>query len=136
MIFNKEETKNILNMLKSPDKENAIIAFESLNNVDTKNYIGELILLYKFGNAIAEDWEINCSKCANELKKVILNEDAALSSGQCLSYMTNNNASIQSLELFIELFTESMVEFLGQMGFPSDKFEINIKLKDGQGTES
>jgi hypothetical protein len=135
MIFNKEETKNLLNMLRSPDKENAVIAFESLKNVDTKKYIGELILLYKFGGATAEDWETNCSKCAKKLK-VVLKGDAVLSSGSCLSYMTSNNASIQSLELFIELFTESMVGFLGQMGFPSDKFEINIKLKDGQGTES
>jgi hypothetical protein len=135
MIFNKEETKNILNMLRSPDIENAVMAFESLKNVDTKNYIGELILLYKFGNPTAEDWETNCPKCAKKLK-VILKGDAILSSGSCLSYMTSNNASIQSLELFIELFTESMVGFLAQMGFPSDKFEINIKLKDGQGTES
>lgn len=135
MIFNKEETKNILNMLRSSDKENAIMAFESLKNVDIKKYIGELILLYKFGSATAEDWETNCSKCAKELK-VVLKGDAVLSSGACISYMTSNNASIQSLELFIELFTESMVEFLGQMGFPSDKFEINIKLKDGQSTES
>ena len=29
MIFNKEETKNLLNMLRSSDKENAILAFES-----------------------------------------------------------------------------------------------------------
>jgi hypothetical protein len=135
MIFNKEETKNLLNMLRSPDKENAVIAFESLKNVDTKKYIGELILLYKFGSATAEDWETNCSKCAKELK-VILKGDAVLSSGSCISYMTSNNASIQSLELFIELFTESMVKFLEQMGFPSDKFEINIKLKDGQSTKS
>jgi hypothetical protein len=50
--------------------------------------------------------------------------------------MIKNNASIQSIELFMELFTESMIGFLGQMGYPADKFEINIKLKDGQSTES
>lgn len=136
MIFNKEETKNLLNMLRSSDKENAILAFESLNNVDIKKYIGELILLYKFGNNSASDWETNCSKCAKQLKKVILNTDAALSTGQCMSYMTSNNASVQSIELFMEVFTENMIGFLGQMGYPADKFEINVKLKDGQSTES
>ena len=44
MIFDKEETRNILNMLRSPDKENHIIAFETLKNVDFNEYIGELIV--------------------------------------------------------------------------------------------
>ena len=138
MIFNKEETKNLLNMLRSSDKENAIIAFESLKRVDIKTYIGELIVLYKFGNASPEDWETNCSKCVKALgkRKILTGAYNALSSGVCLAHMTNNNASIQSIELFMEFFTESMIGFLGQMGYPADKFEINIKIKDGQSTES
>ena len=138
MIFNKEETRNFLNMLRSSDKENAILAFESLKKVDIKTYIGELIVLYKFGNASPEDWETNCSKCVKALgkRKILTGAYNALSSGVCLAHMTNNNASIQSIELFMEFFTESMIGFLGQMGYPADKFEINIKLKDGQSTES
>ena len=138
MIFNKEETKNLLNMLRSSDKENAILAFESLKKVDIKTYIGELIVLYKFGNASPEDWETNCSKCVKALgkRKILTGAYNALSSGVCLAHMTNNNASIQSIELFMEFFTESMIGFLGQMGYPADKFEINIKIKDGQSTES
>ena len=138
MIFNKEETRNLLNMLRSSDKENAILAFESLKKVDIKTYIGELIVLYKFGNASPEDWETNCSRCVKALgkRKILTGAYNALSSGVCLAHMTNNNASIQSIELFMEFFTESMIGFLGQMGYPADKFEINIKLKDGQSTES
>ena len=138
MIFNKEETKNLLNMLRSSDKENAILAFESLKRVDIKTYIGELIVLYKFGNASPEDWETNCSRCVKALgkRKILTGAYNALSSGVCLAHMTNNNASIQSIELFMEFFTESMIGFLGQMGYPADKFEINIKIKDGQSTES
>jgi hypothetical protein len=136
MIFNKEETKNLLNMLRSSDKENAIIAFESLKKVDTKKYIGELIVLYKFGNVTPEDWKTNCPKCEKVLNKILYGVHTALSSGGCLSYMIKNNASIQSIELFMELFTESMIGFLGQMGYPADKFEINIKLRDGQSTKS
>ena len=138
MTFNKEETRNLLNMLRSSDKENAILAFESLKRVDIKTYIGELIVLYKFGNASPEDWETNCSKCVKALgkRKILTGAYNALSSGVCLAHMTNNNASIQSIELFMEFFTKSMIGFLGQMGYPADKFEINIKIKDGQSTES
>jgi len=37
----------------------------------------------------------------------------------------------------MELFTETMMGFLGQMGYPADKFDIIVKLKEnGQSTES
>lgn len=140
MIFDKEETKNLLSMLRSTDGENAIVAFEALKGVDTKRYLGELIVLYKFGIKPIRAWDDNCPSCGKAIKDALRvynkEEGADLSTGKCLSAMTANGASNQSIELFMELFTDSMIGFLGQMGYPADKFEINIKLKDGQGTES
>ena len=100
MIFNKEETRNLLNMLRSSDKENAILAFESLKKVDIKTYIGELIVLYKFGNTSPEDWETNCSKCVKALgkRKILTGAYNALSSGVCLAHMTNNSKEIQEYQ--------------------------------------
>ena len=133
MIFNKEETKNLINMLRSADKENAIVAFESLNSVDPKKYIGELIVLFKFGQPEIEQWEQNCESCANALtylvKDLEKNKLNTYNTGQLLSMMTDNKASHESIELFMEFFTENMIGFLSQMGYPTDKFEINIKLK-------
>jgi hypothetical protein len=140
MIFNKEETKNLLNMLRSTDRENAIVAFQALEGVDRKKYLGELIVLYKFGKTSLITWEKEAPKCHKYLAKLIApfikDNGTELSTGTCLSAMTANGASNQSIELFMELFTDSMIGFLGQMGYPADKFEINIKLKDGQSTES
>ena len=140
MIFNKEETKNLLGMLQSTDAENSVVAFQALEGVDVKKYSGELIVLYKFGKRNMVIWEKQAPKCHKHLAKLLnpFTEDGSseLSTGKCLSAMTANGASNQSIELFMELFTDSMIGFLGQMGYPADKFEINIKLKDGQGTES
>tara|TARA_R110000868_G_scaffold88518_1_gene246784 strand:+ start:251 stop:676 length:426 start_codon:yes stop_codon:yes gene_type:complete len=141
MIFDKQETKNLLDMLRSADTENATIAFETLKRVDTKKYLGELILLYKFGKHPINEWETNCPGPATAIRKAVQpyiqsDEWFSLSSGACLSTMTANSASHQSIELFMEFFTENMIGFLGQMGYSADQFEINIKLKDGQGTKS
>ena len=75
-------------------------------------------------------WEKEAPKCHKQLVKLIepFNTGTELSSGSCLSAMTTNNASNQSIELFMELFTDSMIGFLAQMGYPADKFEINIKF--------
>jgi hypothetical protein len=139
MIFDKEETKNLLNMLRATDKENALIAFEALKGVDTKKYLGELIVLYKYGKLSITEWKAapTCEKAIRDaVSKFTKEEGAELSTGSCLSAMTENKASNESIELFMELFTENMISFLGQMGYPADKFEINVKLKDGQNTKS
>jgi hypothetical protein len=141
MIFDKEETKNLLNMLRSTDTENAIIAFEALKGVEIQKYLGELIVLYKFGKQPIKVWDDNCNNCSVALRTALhpyTKEDGAeLSTGSCLSAMINSKASHQAVELFMEYFTVNMIGFLGQMGYPADKFEINVKLKDdGQTTES
>jgi hypothetical protein len=140
MIFNKEETKNLLSMLHSTDDENATVAFQALEGVDVKKYSGELIVLYKFGKRDIIVWRQEAPKCHKHLIKLLdpfsKDNESNLSTGVCLSAMTANNTSNQAIELFMELFTDSMIGFLGQMGYPADKFEINIKLKDGQTAES
>ena len=60
MIFSKEETRNLLMMLQSEDADNHLIAFESLKNVDFEKYIGELLVLYKFGGHTMDNWKANC----------------------------------------------------------------------------
>ncbi len=133
MIFDKEETKNLLNMLRSTDKENATVAFEALKGVDRTKYVGELIVLYKYGKHNARQWMDNCPECApviiDALKEYTVNEGENISSGSCLSAMTTKIASKESIELFMEVFTETMVGFLEQMGYPTEKFEINVKIK-------
>ena len=61
MIFSKEETKNLLSMLRSTDKENAVVAFEALKGVDTEKYLGELIVLYKYGKLSIKEWGTACN---------------------------------------------------------------------------
>jgi len=139
MIFDKEETKNLLNMLRSADNENAIIAFEALKGVDTKKYIGELFVLYKFGKQKISKWDEACPECSRALHTAmtdVFDDNTPMSTGACISYIIDNKGSNQSIELFMEMFTENMVGFLSQMGYPVDKFDINVKLKDGQSTKS
>jgi TusA-related sulfurtransferase len=134
MIFSKEETKNLLGMLRSSDNENAVVAFEALKGVDTEKYLGELIVLYKYGKRSIKEWEVACPGCEiairNAVTKFTKEEGAELSTGSCLSAMTEGKASNESIELFMELFTENMISFLGQLGYPAEKFEISIKLKE------
>ena len=136
MIFNKEETRNLLMMLQSEDADNHLIAFESLKNVDFEKYIGELFVLYKYGGHIMDNWRVNCNKIAMRLQNTFVSE-VPLSSPKTLSLITKHKGSKASVELFMEFFIRDMSRMLESIGYPTDKFEINIKFKDdGQTTKS
>jgi hypothetical protein len=128
MIFDKEETRNLLNMLQSSDSENHTVAFKALQNVDADKYIGELLVMYKFSGVQKSDW----SEAGTEIHSKILDVvgDFHLSSTRTLSLITANKGSKASVELYMEYFVRDMTKMLEQIGYPTDKFEINIKLKD------
>lgn len=130
--FNKEETKNLLGMLKSTDSENHVIAFQALENADLSKYHGELLVLYKYGKISHSVWEKEAPKAWAILATHVTstNNPISLTSGKCLSILTDTKASRESIELYLENFVGDMVVFLDQLGYPSDKFTIDIKLKE------
>jgi len=132
MILNKQEIKNILSMLLSQDKENAIIAFSCLNNYASKKHLGELLVLYQFSRTSAEEWEKECKKVFKLLKNVLKldSKDYRLPSSTVFSALTSNKCSKESIELYLELFTNQLSNNLYNMGYPTDKLEINVKIKD------
>jgi len=135
MIFDKEETRNLMMMLQSEDADNHTVAFQALKNADFNKYIGEILVLYKFGGHTMENWMINCKKIATKL--LDLKPETPLSSPKTLSLITKHKGSKASVELFMEFFIRDMTRMLDSIGYPTDKFEINIKFKDdGQTTES
>jgi DNA-directed RNA polymerase subunit F len=135
MIFDKDETRNLMMMLQSEDADNHTIAFQSLKNVDFDKYVGELLVLYKFGGHTMENWMINCKKIATKLLDI--KPETPLSSPKTLSLITKHRGSKASVELFMEFFIRDMSRMLESIGYPTDKFEINIKFKDdGQTRES
>jgi hypothetical protein len=136
MIFDKDETRNLMMMLQSEDADNHTIAFETLKNVDFNKYIGELLVLYKYGGHTMDNWLVNCNKIAMRLQNTFVSE-VPLSSPKTLSLITKHKGSKASVELFMEFFIRDMSRMLESIGYPTDKFEIDIKFKDdGQTTES
>ena len=128
MIFDKEETRNLMSMLQSEDKENHVIAFKSLSNVDFNKYVGELLVLYKFAKKDSKAWE-DAGTVGKKLLKLV-DTDKALTSPRTLSLITANKGSKASIELFMESFVRDMTRMLESIGYPTDKIEIDIKLKE------
>jgi hypothetical protein len=134
MTFNKEEIKNIVNMLLSDDTENGIIAFSCIDNHASKKHLGELLVLYQFGRTAAEEWEKECKKGFKIIKNALQldSKDYRVPSSTVFSALTANKCSEESIELYLELFTNQLSNNLYNMGYPTDKLEINVKIKDNE----
>ena len=132
MNFSKIEIRNILDMLLSQDKENSIIAFSCINNFSTKKHLGELLVLYQFGRTPGLIWEENCKKGFKYIKKVLPFKcsDYRLPSSKVFNELVNNDCSKESVELYLELFTNDFSNHLYGMGYPTDKLDIQIKIKE------
>lgn len=130
MVFDKEETRNLLNMLKSPDQENHVVALSALQNVDTNKYIGELLVMYKYSGITKDKWKEAGKKVQDKLNKIV--GEISLTSPRTLKLITEHKGSKASIELFMEYFVRDMTSMLEQIGYPTESFEININLKDAE----
>jgi hypothetical protein len=131
----RDELKNLINMFQSSDAENHVVAFHAIENSTLDN--NELVLLYKFSGQPFAKWKHEVPKTAQRIADVIGDEAIALSSARVLGIITKNKAAKHVIETFLEFFIRDLTSMLGSIGYPMDKVDINVKIRDdGQSTES
>ena len=141
MILSRDKVKNLVNMMRSPDKENNYLVYKVLEDLDLEANLGEILVIFRYGNYRLDEWERDCKKVydfmINKLHDYNGGWDSKPTTSDILSLLTKNNASKDSIELFLEYFMMNLGRMLNNMGYPTDKFELTIKLKDnGQTAES
>jgi len=131
----RDELKNLINMFQSSDAENHVVAFHAIENSTLDN--NELVLLYKFSGQPFAQWKKEIPMTAQRIIDVIGDEAVSLSSARVLGIITNNKAAKHVIETFLEFFIRDLTSMLGSIGYPMDKVDINVKIRDdGQSTES
>ena len=124
----RDELKNLINMFQSSDTENHVVAFHEIDN--SKLDENELVLLYKFSGQPISKWMKEVPKTAELITNVIGDEAIALSSARVLGIITKNKADKHVIETFLEYFIRDLTSMLGSIGYPMDKVDINVKIKD------
>jgi hypothetical protein len=141
MILSKKEVKNLVSMMKSSDKENHYLVYKVLEDLDLEANLGEVLVIFRYGSFRLDEWEDDCPKVydfiINKLHDYNGGWDSKPTTSDILSLLTKNDASKDSIELFLEYFMMNLGRMLDNMGYPTDKFELTVKLKDnGQTAES
>lgn len=124
----RDELENLINMFQSTDTENHVIALHAIDNSELDE--NELVLLYKFSGQHISRWKKEIPKTAERITEVIGDELIALSSARVLGIITKNRADKHVIETFLEYFIRDLTSMLGSIGYPMDRVDINVKIKD------
>ena len=110
------------------------LADQLLEDLDLEANLGEVLVIFRYGNYRLDEWEDDCKKVydfiINKLHDYNGGWDSKPTTSDLLSLLTKNNVSKDSIELFLEYFMMNLGRMLDNMGYPTDQFELTIKLKD------
>jgi hypothetical protein len=128
MKINRKELENLLNMLKSEDKSNTTVVFELFNTLNPKDYIGELLLLYQFGETSSKVWSELCTNSYDVLWLAV-QKLGGFTYSNCLTAMLNSNASKDSKDFYLELLNKKLKEQLEELKYPMKELDFSLKFK-------
>ena len=134
MKLSKAELNNLISMFNSSDAENHVIAFQAIENSNLTTQ--ELIVLYKYSKKDPAVWSKQAPRSYKIIVPVLSEQIGSLSSARVLGLLTTYKADKLLVELFIENFVRDLTSILGSIGYDMNQISINVKLKDGQSTNS
>lgn len=136
VIISGEELVNLKTMLLSPDKDNQQIAILAMENCNIAKSLDALYILTKFSGMTAAEMMAACPKVIKKLKaekwlETNGNDSYVLPTmGTMYHVLISNKARMECLQVFLDLHGDYLLDTMKAWGYPVDKFELKIKIKD------
>jgi hypothetical protein len=132
MELNKTETENLLSMLNSSDRDNYYVALKAIDAHEfDDSTVGFLLYLYKFSKCTYAKWKEEAPKSTVILEKLLRGlSDEPLTYSRALTVMINKRVNKDSIEMFLERHVKELVTQLENIGYPTEKLDLSIKLKE------
>jgi hypothetical protein len=122
---------NFWALLKSPDKENSVVALSILNNADFRVSLPYILLLFK--DQSKEDrllWAREAPALFEKLKAMDVIPDSNLSFKKILD-LVSKECSTESVQFVIDEFTVLIRRYLIEWGFTFiEDLDFTLKIKD------
>lgn len=121
---------NLLNMLKSDDDENKVLALNILENVPFEENFIKMVLLKKEANIDFDFWQVHAPESAKKLRKIFNGIQASISlpiTQHTILLLVHSGikATEDEVKLFLE---ESFKAYLKDKGF-SEKYYVDFTIK-------
>jgi hypothetical protein len=130
-----EKYQNIIDMLRSPDEENKVVALTIIDQIDFKSNITKILLLKKHSESNKSQWEEHAPKIYKELETLaadkIIDLNKHLTYKQVLSAITRLQVDQEEFQFYMNDFTQYLLRQIQSMGYDYiEDIDITLKYKE------
>ncbi len=132
MEITKEKYQNIVDMLRSPDEENKVVALTIIDGLDFKANIAKILLMKKHSDSSNKLWEEHAPNIFDKLKEISnLDISKHLTYKVILSVITKLQLPAESFEFYMKDFSNYLLNQVQHMGYDYiESMEITVKYKE------
>jgi hypothetical protein len=130
VVLNKESVRSVMDMYASKDKDNHLVANEIVNNCDIEKSKAWLVLLYAESNKDNSYWEENIPNVIDVIRGMGIYSEYKPTVNNVLTTLIDLNAESDVVDMFLQLHVETLKKSMKNWGYPVDKLNYSITLKD------
>jgi hypothetical protein len=130
VVLNKESVRSVMDMYASTDKDNQLVANEIVNNCDIEKSLPWLVLIYAESNHTNEYWTENMSNAMKVIIELSIYGDYKPTTSNVLMSLLDLKAEADVVDMFLQLHVERLKKSMASWGYPVDKLNYSITLKD------
>jgi hypothetical protein len=130
VVLNKESVRSVMDMYASTDKDNHLVANEIINNCDTEKSLPWLVLIYAEISRINDYWIDNMPNALKAVEKLQVYGEYKPTVNYVLMTLLDLKAEPDVLDMFLQMHVETLKKSMANWGYPVDKLNYSITLKD------
>lgn len=130
VVLNKESVKSVMDMYASKDKDNHLVANEIVNNCDIEKSLPWLVLIYSESIHTNDYWTEHAPNAMKAIRELSVHGEYKPTINNVLMTLLDLKAEADVIDLFLQLHVETLKKSMANWGYPVDKLNYSITLKD------
>lgn len=135
MEITTEKYQNIIDMLRSPDDENKVVALTIIDQIDFESNVAKVLLLKKHSKSHKNDWKEHAPNIYKELESLeeqqLIDLNKHLTYKQVLRTITELKVSEEGFQFYMQDFTKYLLHQIQSMGYNEiESIDITLKYKE------
>lgn len=128
LSLDRDSFNRVRTLLLSPDDDNAVIALQTLQNIDFRSSLGYILYLYKICFREPSFWRENAPELIGRLHSVRALEQPRITYQKIMEILGYQKIPLSQVEFILEMVGETISKDLRQWGY-GEVEEVIIKIK-------
>jgi hypothetical protein len=130
VVLNRESVKSVMDMFASKDQSNHLVANEIINNCNIEKSLPWLVLIYAESTHTNDYWTEHAPNAMKAIRELDVHGEYKPTINNVLMTLLDLKAEPEVLDTFLQLHVETLKKSMKNWGYPVDKLNYSITLKN------